>query len=89
MAQIDNLGPMTAEEAARVIKSLSDEQLTAVSCVQQGGINALSHLLTHGISEAHVLEMLAALRLQAGITRREAVRRGLPVLFPADQTGFS
>lgn len=87
LATIENgAGP---DELRAALRSMPDEVLIAQSLVQQGAVHALSWLISNGCTEQQACAMLASLRTNADLIRREAARRGKPDLFSADQTTFS
>jgi hypothetical protein len=86
MATIENLdGPAQLENELR---KMPDEGLIAQCFVQQGAVHAVSWLMANGCNEETAVEMLASLRNNSELIRREAKRRGKPELFREDQTAF-
>lgn len=83
MADIENLNNRTALLAK--LRDMSNDQLTGQELVQQGGIHAVSFLLTHGCTEAHAVQMLDSLREFSAVIREEFARRGIERLFSIDQ----
>lgn len=71
------------------IREEDDNRLVAQDLVQQGAIHAISFLLQHGCTEETATSMLASLRDNARLIRKEAERRGKSSLFATDQTRFT
>lgn len=88
MATLENLGTMTQEAFETEIRKMELPALIAQQCVQQGAIYAVAFVLKKDMKEDIAIEMLASLRLNMQLIRKEAVRRGAGDLFPIDQTGF-
>ncbi len=88
MVAIVNTGNKSREEIASDLRGLEYENIVGTIFVQQGAIHALGTLLSVGCSEQTAIDMLASLRSNMHLIRQEAARRGIPDMFPDDQTGF-